>query len=62
MCLSTAYKNEISDETVLMNNVMLIECSENQVTLIDLMGRRISFDGNLLKASLTDGYVILKTE
>ena len=62
MCLSTAYKNEISDETVLMNNVMLIECSKNQVTLIDLMGRRISFDGSLLKASLTDGYVILKTE
>ncbi len=62
MCLSTAYKNEISDETVLMNNVMLIECSDSQVTLIDLMGRRYTFDGSLLKASLTDGYVILKTE
>ena len=61
MCLSTAYNNEISDETVLMRNVMLIECDEHQVTLIDLMGRRSTFEGSLRKASLTDGYVILKT-
>ncbi|MBQ8943301.1 MAG: CooT family nickel-binding protein [Clostridia bacterium] len=62
MCLSTAYKNEISDETVVMNNVMEIECGENTVTLIDLIGRRFTVEGSLLKASLTDGYVILKTE
>ncbi|MBQ8077999.1 MAG: CooT family nickel-binding protein [Eubacterium sp.] len=62
MCLSTAYKNEISDSTAIMNNVMTVECSENQVTLIDLMGRRLTVDGTLLKASLTDGFVILKTD
>jgi predicted RNA-binding protein len=62
MCLSTAYKNEISEETAVMNNVMEVECSENTVTLIDLMGRRCTIEGSLLKASLTDGYVILKTE
>ncbi len=45
-----------------MNNVMEIECGENSVTLIDLMGRRCTVEGSLLKASLTDGYVILKTE
>ncbi len=62
MCLSTAYKNEISEQTAIMNNVMTVECSDNQVTLIDLIGRRMTVDGKLLKASLTDGYVILKTE
>lgn len=62
MCLSTAYMNEISDSTAIMNNVMLVECDENSVTLIDLMGRRTTVDGKLLKASLTDGYVILKAD
>lgn len=62
MCLSTAYKNEISDNTAIMKNVMTVECSDTQVTLIDLMGRRLTVDGKLLTASLTDGYVILKTE
>ncbi len=62
MCLSTAYRNEISDATAIMQNVMEVECSEGQVTLIDLMGRRCTVEGALLKASLTDGYVILKTD
>ena len=62
MCLSTAYKNEISEQTAIMNNVMTVECSDNQVKLIDLMGRELTVEGSLLKASLTDGYVILRTE
>ncbi len=60
MCLSTAYKNEISDSTAIMNNVMTVECDDKTVTLIDLMGRRLTVEGQLLRASLTDGYVILK--
>lgn len=59
MCLSTAYKNEISDETALMSNVMVVECGEGTVTLTDLMGRQMTVEGTLLKADLTDGYVIL---
>ena len=62
MCLSTAYKNEISEATAIMNNVMEVECADNQVTLIDLMGRRCTVEGTLLRASLTDGFVILKTD
>lgn len=62
MCLSTAYRNEISEQTAIMNNVMLIECSEGKVTLIDLMGRRTEVEGSLLKASLTDGYVVIKAD
>lgn len=59
MCLSTAYRNEISDETALMQNVMQIECTPSTVILTDLMGRRQEFEGSLQKADLTDGYVIL---
>lgn len=59
MCLSTAYKNEISDETALMSNVMVVECGDGTVTLTDLMGRQMTVEGTLLKADLTDGYVIL---
>lgn len=62
MCLSTVYKNEISEATAIMENVMIIECDDNNVTLIDLMGRRCTIEGKLIKANLTDGYVILKTE
>ncbi len=61
MCLSTAYKNEISEANAIMNNVMVVECAEKQVILTDLMGRRYTVDGTLLRASLTDGYVIIKT-
>ena len=60
MCLSTAYKNEISDSTAIMNNVMTVECTDKEVILTDLMGRKCTVEGSLLKASLTDGYVILK--
>ena len=62
MCLSTVYKNEIADGNVLMTNVMSVECTDSQVILTDLMGRKLSVDGKLLKAELTDGYVILKAE
>lgn len=59
MCLSTAYFNEIDEQNAIMENVMIVECEENKVILIDLMGRRTEIDGRLKKASLTDGYVIL---
>lgn len=61
MCLSTVYKNEISDSTAIMNNVMMVECDDNTVTLIDLMGRSCTVEGKITKADLTEGYVILKT-
>ena len=60
MCLSTAYKNEISEQTAIMNNVMTVECSGGEGILTDLMGRQCVVEGSLIKASLTDGYVILK--
>lgn len=62
MCLSTVYKNEVSESTAIMGNVMEIECQGDKVILTDLMGRQMTVEATLLRASLTDGFVILKTE
>lgn len=60
MCLSTVYKNKMTPETVLMKNVMSIECHDGVVILTDLMERQVAVEGTLEKANLVDGYVIVK--
>ncbi len=60
MCLSTVYKNKMAPETVLMKNVMTIECQDGVVILTDLMERQMAIEGTLEKANLVDGYVIVK--
>ena len=59
MCLSTVYKNKLTPETV-MKNVMSIECKDGLVILTDLMERQVAIEGELEKANLVDGYVIVK--
>ena len=61
MCLSTVYKNEMKPETVVMKNVMRIECKDGCVILTDLMERQMAIEGTLEMANLVDGYVIVKT-
>ncbi len=60
MCLSTVYKNSMTPETVVMRNVMSIECRDGMVILTDLMERTCAIEGSLEKANLVDGYVIVK--
>lgn len=60
MCLSTVYKNSMTPETILMKNVMSIECHDGMVVLTDLMERQVAIEGQLEKANLVDGYVIVK--
>ena len=60
MCLSTVYKNSMAPETILMKNVMSIECRDGMVILTDLMERQMAVEGTLEKANLVDGYVIFK--
>ena len=60
MCLSTVYKNNMTPETILMKNVMSIECRDGCVILTDLMERQMAIEGTLEKANLVDGYVIVK--
>lgn len=60
MCLSTVYKNTMAPETVAMKNVMSIQCKDGLVILTDLMERTCVIEGQLEKANLVDGYVIVK--
>ena len=60
MCLSTVYKNTKSPETVVMKNVMSLECRDGCVILTDLMERSVSIEGYLVSANLVDGYVIVQ--
>ena len=60
MCLSTVYKNEKTEDTVIMRNVMEIRCDETSVTLTDLMERTVTVEGKLLSANLVEGYVIVQ--
>ena len=60
MCLSTVYKNTMSPETVVMKNVMRLECKDGCVILTDLMDRTVAIEGELVSANLVDGFVIVK--
>ena len=60
MCLSTVYKNKMEPETIVMKNVMHIECKDGMVILTDLMDRQVAVEGTLEEANLVDGYVIVK--
>lgn len=60
MCLSTVYKNTMTPETVVMKNVMKIECKDGCVLLTDLMERTVAIEGTLESANLVDGFVIVK--
>ena len=60
MCLSTVYRNKMDNESVVMRNVMSIECQDGMVILTDLMERKVAIEGQLERANLVDGYVIVK--
>ena len=60
MCLSTVYKNNMEPASVVMRNVMRIECKDGCVILTDLMDRQVAIEGVLEEANLVDGFVIVK--
>ena len=60
MCLSTVYKNTLTPETIMMKNVMRIECKDGCVILTDLMDRQVAIEGRLIEANLVDGFVIVE--
>lgn len=59
MCLSTVYKNEVSDDNMLAKNVADIKVDGGKIIFTDLMGIRTVFDGTLAKIDLMDNYVIV---
>lgn len=62
MCLSTVYKNAKTEESVVLRNVMKLECQEGTVILTDLMDRTVAIEGQLVEANLVDGFVIVREQ
>lgn len=60
MCLSTVYRDKLEPASILMRNVMTIECRDGKVILTDLMERQMELEGTLEKANLVDGYAIIR--
>ena len=60
MCLSTVYKNTMAPETIVMKNVMRIDCKDGCVILTDLMERQMVIEGTLEMANLVDGVAVVK--
>lgn len=60
MCLSTVYNTESKPGNEVMTNVMLIECRDGAVTLTDVMGREIVVEGEIARADLTGGTVVVR--
>ena len=60
MCLSTVYKNQKTEDAVVMRNVMSIECKDGCVILTDLMERTVAVEGQLVSANLVEGFVIVQ--
>ena len=60
MCLSTVYKNQMTQDAVIMKNVMRIDCRDGVVILTDLMDRTVEIEGRLEQANLVDGFVIVR--
>ena len=60
MCLSTVYKNTLEESSIVMKNVMRIDCKEGLVILTDLMDHTVEIPGTLVQANLVDGFVIVK--
>lgn len=62
MCLSSVYRDAPARENLLAADVALIETEGKTVTLTDLFGRKTTVEGSILRADLTGGVVILRTE
>ena len=60
MCLSTVYRNTATPESMIMRNVMTIECKDGMVILTDLMERTCAIEGVLEKPNLVDGIAIIR--
>ena len=60
MCLSTVYKNEVSNANMLAKNVADVRIENGKILFTDLMGIRTVFDGTLEKVDLMDNYIIVK--
>ena len=60
MCISTAYRNKIGEENIIMKNVMSVQYLNGKVVLTDLMEHKREVPGTLKEANLVDNYIIIE--
>lgn len=60
MCLSTVYRDERRPGNEVLTHVALIECRDGVITLTDVMGREVVIDGEIARADLTGGTVVVR--
>ena len=61
MCLSTVYRNEKCEDTVLCKFVSSITANGDELTFVNIMGESITVTGRLVSADLTAGTVVIAT-
>lgn len=62
MCLSTVYRNEKREDTVLCTFVSSIQAEGDKLTFVNIMGESTTVTGRLVSADLTAGTVVIATE
>ena len=62
MCLSTAYKNNKDDSTVLARYVSQVQVLPGKVILTDIVGTDTVVEGELNYIDLTGGVVVIRTD
>ena len=55
MCLSTIYRDAVTEQNILMKNVKENACHDGMVVLTDLLDRQMALQWELVMASLVDG-------
>lgn len=60
MCLSTVYRNEKSQDNLIMSNVQKIDLQDGQLLLTDLMDREMVVVGSLVSVDLVGGVAIIR--
>ena len=60
MCLSTIYRDSVSQDNMVMKNVRMIEYREGAIVLTDLMERQVTLAGELVMANLVDGVAVIR--
>ena len=61
MCLSTVYRNEKKEDTVLCKFVSSITANGDELTFVNIMGESVTVTGRLVSADLTAGTVVIAT-
>lgn len=60
MCLSTIYRDSVSQDNMVMKNVRMIEYRNGEIVLTDLMERQVTLAGELVMANLVDGVAVIR--